>query len=313
MARKRRRGTRTPSTPTYWQSTAYKQNLFYMFRDDLINLAMSRFKWVGLPDTCNARYLEWTLLMNGVATIAFPRSHRGEFRTLKAVMQGNPNCYGEPSKWQALGDTGKTRFSCDWSNGVFLYDNQTRYPLMSKLDIWARELSEIIITMDANRFQMRIPFIITGPQDRALDVQNVYNQMAQGQPVVLGYDSLADINMGVLMPERQKEFIGDKLYEQWQNIWQAAYQELGISSLPYKEERMIEDEVTSINEPSEFAGMGPLECRRVACRKLNDRFGQYLDGPIQCIWNRDNMSDNYNLMHRYDSLIGGGSDAARTV
>lgn len=297
----------------YWQAEGYQEQLFLMFRDDLVNLALARFKWTGLPDTCDARYLEWVLLFNGTATIAFPRERAGTFLTLKAVQQGIPNMYGLPTRWRAIGDTGRTQFMCDWGNGVFIYDNPTRFPLIVKLNIWARELADIVQVKQVNRFHMRMPIVITGPQDRALDVQNFYAQIARGEPITLGYDTFSDIQTSATMPERAKEFIGDKLDEQWRNTWDAIYRELGIDSLPYKGERMIEDEVESTNEPTEMAALGPLGERRRACAKLNERFGKFLEGPIGCVWNRDNLTDNWNLAHRYDTLLGGGDVADPAV
>ena len=68
---KGRRGYKGPrkyrpgAQPTYWQTEAYNQQLFTMFQSDLIELALSRFRWVNLPETCNERFLEWTLLTEG--------------------------------------------------------------------------------------------------------------------------------------------------------------------------------------------------------------------------------------------------------
>lgn len=308
--RKRKQAFRPDSRPMYWQAVGYQEQLFQMFCDDLINLAMARFKWTGLPETCDARYLEWVLLFDGAATIAFPAGQRGVFRSLKAVQQGIPNDYGIPTSWRAIGDTGRTQFMCNWSNGVFLYENATRYPLIVKLNIWARELADILQVKQVNRFHMRMPIVITGPQDRALDVQNFYAQIAHGEPITLGYDTFSDVQVTATMPERAKEFIGDKLDEQWRNTWDAIYRELGIDSLPYKGERMIEDEVNSTNEPTEIAALGPLGERRRACDKLNERFGDYLDEPVRVVWNRDNLTDNWDFSHRYDALMGGAEDAA---
>ena len=41
---------RPGSQPTYWQTEAYNQQLFTMFQNDLIELALSRFRWLNLPD-----------------------------------------------------------------------------------------------------------------------------------------------------------------------------------------------------------------------------------------------------------------------
>lgn len=66
-------------------------------------------------------------------------------------------------------------------------------------------------TKQINRYHMRMPLVITGPQDRAFDVQNFYKNIANGEPFVLAYDNFSDIQTSATMPERAREYIGDKL------------------------------------------------------------------------------------------------------
>lgn len=303
---KQKKPFRPGQQATYWQTEAYNQQLFNMFQNDLIELALSRFRWVGLPETCNERYLEWVLLTEGSATLAYPSLTSETLLSLKSVQQGAPNMYDEPRSWRALGATGKTNFMCNWTNGVWIWENSTRYPLMVKINIWARELADIMRTKQINRYHMRMPLVITGPQDRAFDVQNFYKNIANGDPFVLAYDNFSDIQTSATMPERAREYIGDKLQAEWSNTWDAIYRELGIDSMPFKEERMIEDEVNSTMQPTELARLSPLTTRRAACDKLNARFGNRLARPITVVWARDNITDNYDLRHRYDTLIEKG-------
>ena len=303
---KQKKPFRPGQQATYWQTEAYNQQLFNMFQNDLIELALSRFRWVGLPETCNERYLEWVLLTEGSATLAYPSLTSETLLSLKCVQQGAPNMYDEPRAWRALGATGKTNFMCNWTNGVWIWENSTRYPLMVKINIWARELADIMRTKQINRYHMRMPLVITGPQDRAFDVQNFYKNIANGEPFVLAYDNFSDIQASATMPERAREYIGDKLQAEWSNTWDAIYRELGIDSMPFKEERMIEDEVNSTMQPTELARLSPLTTRRAACDKLNARFGDRLAEPITVVWARDNITDNYDLRHRYDTLIERG-------
>lgn len=303
---KQKKPFRPGQQATYWQTEAYNRQLFDMFQNDLIELALSRFRWVGLPETCNERYLEWVLLNEGSATLAYPSLTSETLLSLKSVQQGAPNMYDEPRSWRALGATGKTNFMCNWTNGVWIWENSTRYPLMVKINIWARELSDIMRTKQINRYHMRMPLVITGPQDRAFDVQNFYKNIANGEPFVLAYDNFSDIQTSATMPERAREYIGDKLQAEWSNTWDTIYRELGIDSMPFKEERMIEDEVNSTMQPTELARLSPLTTRRAACDKLNARFGDKLAEPITVVWARDNITDNYDLRHRYDTLIERG-------
>lgn len=293
------------SRQMYWQTEAYNQQLFDMFRNDLTELALSRFRWVNLPETCNERYLEWTLFNEGSATLAFPSKGDNRLLSLRAVQQGNVNMYDEPRKWRAMGATGRTDFMCDWSTGVWIWDNATRYPLAVKINIWARELTDIMRTKQINRFHMRLPMVITGPQDRTFDIQNFYKSIANGEPAVLGYSALDDLKLNAMLPERAREYVGDKLQEEWANTWDSIYRALGIDSMPFKEERMIEDEVNSTMQPTELAKLSPLNMRRIACDKLNARNGSKLAAPIGVVWARDNISSNYDMRHRYDTIIEG--------
>ena len=161
-------------------------------------------------------------------------------------------------------------------------------------------------TKQINRFHMRMPFVIKGNQDRTFDVQNFYKAISNGEPFVLAYDNFQDIQTDATMPERAKEYIGDKLHQEWANTWDAIYRELGIDSMPFKEERMIEDEVNSTMQPTELARMSPLNTRRAACDKLNARFGDRLDAPVTVVWARDNLSSNYDISHRYDTMLERG-------
>ena len=303
---KQKKPFRPGQQATYWQTEAYNQQLFNMFRNDLIELALSRFRWVGLPETCNERYLEWILLTEGAATLAYPSLANETLLSLRCVQQGAPNMYDEPRAWRAIGATGKTDFMCNWTNGVWVWENSTRYSLMVKVNIWARELADIMRTKQINRYHMRMPLVITAPQDRTYDVQNFYKNIANGEPFVLGYDNFADIQTSATMPERGREYIGDKLNEDWRNTWDAIYRELGIDSMPFKTERMIEDEVNSTMQPTELARLSPLTTRRTACDKLNARFGGKLAEPITVVWARDNITDNYDMRHRYDTLLERG-------
>lgn len=303
---KQKKPFRPGQQANYWQTEAYNQHLFNMFQNDIIELALSRFRWVGLPETCNERYLEWVLLNEGSATLAYPSLTSATLLSLKSVQQGAPNMYDEPRSWRALGATGKTNFMCNWTNGVWIWENSTRYPLMVKINIWARELADIMRTKQINRYHMRMPLVITGPQDRAFDVQNFYKNIANGEPFVIAYDNFSDIQTSATMPERAREYIGDKLQAEWSNTWDAIYRELGIDSMPFKEERMIEDEVASTMQPTELARLSPLKTRRAACDKLNARFGAKLAQPVTVVWSRDNLTANYDMRHRYDTILERG-------
>lgn len=291
----------------YWQTAAYNQSLFFSFRNRIISLAMSRFKWENLPPTCDARYLEWTLLTEGCATIAFPKSQRGTFYTTQAVWQGAPNVYDNPSRWRSVGNNG-WNFNVNASNGVFVWDNMTRYPITQQIDIWARELVDVMRTKQMNRMHQRIPFILTGPQEKSFDMANLYKQIAGGEPAVLTTDGISAIEVNAL--QTGVPYIGAELQAEFQNIWSQIYALLGIPNLPFKAERQIQDEVSNLSAPTEMTLLDPLSCRREAADKLNERFGRYLDAPVSVVMNCDWQSANYSLAHDVSEQASQGTKLA---
>ena len=279
----------------YWQSADYNQRLFLSYRTQILNLALSRFRWLNLPTTCDERFLEWTLLTQGVATLAHPK--RGKYSkflySTQAVIKNYPNVYDNPTKWDSFGNN-NWRFSVTPQNGVLIWDNLPRLPLLDLLDIYARELTDVMRTKQLNRQHQKIPFIITGPQTKYLDMCNLYKMVDGGEPAILATEKFSDLDFKALKTD--VEYLGDALQEEMLNIWQNIYTLLGISSMPFKAERQVRDEIMTATEPSAMMALSPLTARRYACDLLNTRFSNLLEAPIDVVWRKDNSSDNFNLL-----------------
>ena len=288
--------------PVYWESAEYNTRLFMMFRSEILAMALNRFKWINLPKTCDERYLELTLIMQGQASIAYPQKQRGVFYSTQLAQTGRPNIYDNPIKWRAIGNNG-FRFNADWSSGVCIWDNRVRYPLLEKINIWARELCDIVRTEQMNRMHQKMPYIFIVPQEMEQQALNVYKQVAGGEPAIIGYTGLE-----TLRPETwntEVDFLGTELGEAYVNIWSRIYHSLGIANPTFKSERMIEDEVKSQNEPSMFIRLDCLNCRNQAADYLNTHFPEYLGGKdVHVVWAYDHQSENYNYMHDLSWLRG---------
>ena len=263
-------------------------------------MALSRFKWLNLPKTCDERYLELTLIMQGQASIAFPRDKKGIFFSTQLAQISRPNIYDNPTRWRAIGNNG-FRFDADWNSGVVCWDNRMRYPLLEKINIWARELTDIVRTKQLNRQHQKIPFIFNVPQEMKQQAENIYKQVSGGSPAIIGTSGMEQFKPEVWMTG--VPYIGEELNSEMENIWNEVYQCLGIANQTFKTERMIEDEVKSQREPSQMARLDSLLCRREAAEKLNDRFNEYLKKPIRVVWNYDNASDNYNFKHDLKQIL----------
>lgn len=278
----------------YWNTAAYNSRLFKMFQNQITAMAMTRFHWVNLPKHCDERYLEWTLLTQGQATIAFPYKQKGKFYSTQAVWERGPNLYDNPVSWKSYGNNG-WQFKVNKGNGVFIWDNMLRVPISDRIDIWARELADVMRTKQVNRMHQKLPFILTGLPEKEFDMTNFMKQMIGGEPVVITTKGFNGIEAKVLKTD--VPFLGEELQTDYLNIWNEVYKALGINSLPFKAEREIQDEVESQSEPADLVALDSLACRQKACNELNERFEKYLDNPIQCVWRQNNISDNYNYIH----------------
>lgn len=304
------RCAKTHGLENYWQTADYNTRLFMMFRAEILAMALSRFKWIGLPKTCDERYLELTLILQGQASIAFPRKNKGVWFSTQLAQVSRPNIYDNPTKWRAIGNNG-FNFNASWSNGVVVWDNRLRYPLLQKINIWARELVDVVRTKQMNRQHQKIPFVFKVPQEMEQQAANVYKQVSGGEPAIIGVNGMEQMQPEVWMTG--VPYIGEELNSEMENIWNEVYQTLGIANQTFKTERMIEDEVKSQREPSQMIRLDSLNCRREAADKLNERFAEYLDHEIKVVWNFDNASDNYNFKHDIKQRLGvdEGSNAAR--
>lgn len=277
-----------------WQSATANDMAYHFYIDMMLKMAISRFRWLNLPTTCDERYLEMTLALQGCASIAYPSKMRGTFLSLQCAPQGRPNMYDRPNSWLAIGQNG-TRYSCDRQQGVVIFDNETRRPIMTGIMLYASELTHVRMTRNMNRLHQQIPFIMKGPQEKYQDMTNMFKQVAGGEPAIIGTDDIDSIKYEAM--STGVKFIGEELALDERNVWNSVYTMLGIRNSTIKQERMTEDEIEAQKQPSTLVLMSSLNERRRAAKELNTRFGAYLEKPIEVVLRHDNESDNWNITH----------------
>lgn len=287
----------------YWQTASANNRTYNYYIDLMLKLAVSRFRWLNLPTTCDERYLELMLVTQGMASIAFPYRMSGTFLSLQCAPKGQPNMYDRPNKWLCIGQNG-TRYMASRKTGVVVFDNVTRYPLMNGIMLYANELTHIRLTKRMNRMHQQIPFILTGPQEKKQDMVNLYKQVAGGEPAVLASEDIQSVDFQAL--STGVEYIGEELAVDETNVWNRVYTMLGIENSTLKQERQTEDEIQAQKNPATLIAESALIERRKAARELNDRFGEFLEAPIEVVWRRDNESENWNLAHNVKDQMKAG-------
>ena len=275
----------------YWGSLSYNGQLLSVYKNIFYMLAVTRFEWVGLPKTVDPLFLERQLLLGGHATIAHPKKgkQRGFWYSAKCVQTGPLGVYDYPKSWQAY-NRDQLRFNVTGKNGVWIYDNVMRFPLCAALDMFARELVDVQKTEQVNRFWQKLPFILVAPDDMDVSATNLLSQVMGGEPAIIANRYVKDMEpyrLGFDVP-----FLGRELNASEQNVLNKVYTILGIANLTFKSERMIEDEVHDMGEPSTLMALAALNERRRAAEYLNTRFGM----NVSVVWRTDYQSENFNLL-----------------
>lgn len=299
-------------SPYYWESDDFNRLCFYQNFEMLFALALNRFRWVGLPETCDARFLEYNLHAYGVATICHAEGMPDVWQTLQASAQGPFNAYGLPTRWIARG-WDATNYEADWDSGTLVWYSQTRLNPWSLIYMYANKLTQYQRTEDVNLYNQRHTQIWVAPKRKRQELVNLMKQSAGFEPIVLGDEQLLELNeQNVFCIDSQDPIIVEELGKAYQNTLNQYLLQIGIPHLAFeKGERMIEDEARANSMPSTIMLKNCLDARRWACDELR-RIDPSRFADLQVYLNDDWESYNFNYINNLESKAqdgyGGDSD-----
>lgn len=289
--------------PNYWQSEDYNRRTRLMFEEWILQLAINRFRWAGLPDTCDVRVLEWALHTGGAAAICTPSSDDLPpiWYSLPSVHDGRLSVYGAPTAWRCKGVGGGTDFKSDWSKGAWVWYSKSQFGVWNAIQLFSTRLTHLVHTEDINLFHQQNPMLITAPDNFKRDAENAFKQIASGEPAIIANKTFEDIEIKAISTEQP--YIGLDLNVALQNMWNSVYRFLGIEHLAFeKGERMIEEEARGNTYPTALMLLDCLDARRDACNHLNENFG--LD--VQVYFNSDIESYNFNFLGDVERVANAG-------
>lgn len=260
-------------TPTQEFITSADMNVrtFRQYYDRLMEIAISTFEYANLPETIDARFLEYTLFTDGQA-LFFEDEELG-FLGLQCTIGGNLDVYRVPIVRYAYSTNGY-RAERDKSNSVIIYNNQIRTNSLNAVEMYAMRLYELDRTIDVNVKAQKTPVLIECESDKQrLTMKNLYMQYDGNQPFIYGHSGL-DVKSGNLSAlKTDAPYISDKLYELKKNVWNEALTYLGVPNITeQKKERLITDEVTRGMGGVIASRFSRLEARQYAVKQINRMF-----------------------------------------
>lgn len=251
------------------KNTLYRRSqIFHDYYARLKNIALSVYKWEGLPESCNARFLEDTLFHYGCAV--FVDDPEMSYLNLKVTPVDALNVYNEATAFQCY-STGYSRIF-DADKCVYIRNNYLDKSTDSTILLFAERLTKIEMALSVNINAQKTPILVRCDDKSKLTLENVYAQYEGDIPVIFGHKSLAEKPLEVLTTNAP--FVADKLREEKRAVWNEALEFLGINTNPSdkKKERLIVSEVDSNNEQIDIQALTMLLARQEACERINKMF-----------------------------------------
>ena len=266
---KTNRLTRNGNDREFWESAKFNNGTFFTYYNRLVELSVAMFKWNGLPDTVDPRYLELALYTDG-HVVFFEDDILGHL-ALRCAVGGGFNVYNVPISRNVITSNGYHR-QLDINDSVLIYNNFLRQPSFPTVQEFACRLYGLDRTIDVNVNAQKTPIMIVTSERQRLTMQNVYMKYEGNQPVIFANDNVNPDALKVL--QTGAPFVADKLYQLKTQIWNEALTYLGITNLNIsKRERLISDEVARYQGGTIACRMSRLKARQQAADQINKMFG----------------------------------------
>lgn len=243
--------------------------IYNFYRNRLENLALSQFEWHDLPDTCDPWYFEKQLLYKGCACFFKPKGI-DDIYSLSFNVNGGFDGYGYPAGIRPINFKGELFETDDY---VLVYDNMKKETILPFIDLYARKLYEVDMTIRSNLRQQNTPYIIPTTKNMALSIKNIMMRVFGYEPALIIKNNELNFIKEVQPLDLRVDFKGNELTDLKESIWAEALHILGIAPSKTKKERMITGELMMDRQEDIVSIQSRLLQRTRFCDKINERWG----------------------------------------
>ena len=241
------------------------------YRDRLTDIALSCVKWKNLPEEIDPRFLEWCLFYDGMA-IFFKDDITEKFVCIQVMPSGQFNMYRIPKERTAYAVNGYQNSDLNEHNSVIIYNNLLRKPSVQDIEIYAKKLTNIDLTLNVNVNAQKTPIAIICDETQRLTFQQLYQNYAGNMPFIFGDKGLNLDNVKSI--NTQAEYKGDELNKLKTDIWNEALTYLGVSNVQYQKKERINTEEINRSMGGAFASRrSRIKARQNAVEEINKMFG----------------------------------------
>lgn len=252
----------------------YKDYYKY-YRFHLLELAIPRFKWTGLPDYIPAHLVERVLISNGSGVLFKDNEIGTQF--MQALPSGNIDMNGVPkfiTPQPMVGDV-KNQFKPlrVGEECALIINNFGMSSDMWIIDFYAKQLAQIRQTQHINLMAQRTTQIIGVDKKSENSFKQMHSMMNSGSQVIFTDKQFDPSKLGVY--NITAPYIVDRVQEQMTILWNEALTALGINNnAVVKRERVVVDEVNANNQEIAQNAELRLMFREQGAKIFNDITGE---------------------------------------
>ena len=270
---------------------------YYFMR--LASIAMSCFKWEGLPKSVDPRFIEYTLFYNSNG-LFFEDEVLGHL-FLPCATAGNFDVYNIPTRRNAYASNGFQSMKTD-KNSVLVYDNLMHMSLLPIIQAFCKRLTNLEITKDINLRAQKTPILLQCTNQQRLTLENLFMKIDMNAPIIYADKALELDSLKVL--DLKAPFLVSDLQKEKLNVMQEALAFLGVGGLEIeKRERLNTHETQEARQASTAQRENRLRARQQACEQINRMFGL----SVSVTYDNGTLSD-YNNNPEANVMAGGNPE-----
>lgn len=234
----------------------------------ITNIALSRFKWINLPDTCRPEILEQTLFFYGCALFMFDED-LGYIHT-PVNLPGPFNVYYESIRRDAYSFEYHKTF--DIGDSVLIKANHTMFP--DYLTVWnyTPKIANCLRAIDVHTETLKRPYLVVCPDKTVKSAQQILKRISDNEVAVIG-ERIGENGEIKILPLATNSNLQD-MWANVKNYLNQVFSSLGVkNSYTAKRERMITSEAEGEGNSIRHSLESELNERQLACERINAMFG----------------------------------------
>lgn len=257
------------------------------WRDKLLNATITRYEWVNVPESIDARGIELCMAFYGFG--CFYESIPGVLSFAPATPSGQLDMYYNPDEVTIVPPNGfpsvqrrcKDRVTTGPDgelvelkrDAVPCFDNYLRANRLYRIELMANRLGHIDRVLDQNTAAQAVPWVGVASETARNDLKQYMKQLLGFEPAIVVDESFDDSCTLDIKPSGVP-VIADSLMNEQDRLLNRFWSMIGIdNAFSLKKEREVAGEVDANDEQVYVERESGLRCRQKAAFECNALFG----------------------------------------